>query len=102
MSDLASITVVVSREAFKSIRKNLEGIFPDLDKKIKWLPSSKVELTLAMPETEHNLDAMDDFLFCIGSYLRMIRRAEKMAEKLQSAGGLDFTKSIKVGGILVA
>ena len=100
MSDLASISITVSRNVFKSIRTNLEGIFPHVDAKIKWLPSAKVEITLALPETENNEAAMEDFLFMVGSYLRIFRRAEQMAQRIE--GGLDFTKTVKVGGIPVA
>ena len=100
MSDLISVRITVARSVFKTIRQNLEGIFPHLDAKIKYLPSAQVEIELALPASEKNEAILEDYLFMVSSYLRIFRRAEKMAENL--SGGIDFRKSVTYAGMPVA
>ena len=100
MSDLISVKITVSRQIFKQIRSNLSGIFPDLDAKIRFLPSAQVEVELALPASEKNEAILEDYLFMVSSYLRIFRRAEKMAENL--SGGIDFRKSVTYAGMPVA
>ncbi len=100
MSDLVSVKITVARSVFKTIRANLEGIFPDLDAKIKYLPSAQVEVELALPASEKNEAILEDYMLMMSYYLRIFRRAEKMAENLQ--GGIDFRKSVTYAGMPVA
>ena len=97
MENLASVTISVSKAVFKNIKNNLSGIFPDLDAKIKYLPASQVEVTLSIPETENNEEMLEDFLFMVGNYMRVLRRAEKFGKNL-AGEGIDFTKTITYAG----
>ena len=71
-----------------------------IDAKIKYLPSAQVEVELALPASEKNEAILEDYLpFMVSSYLRILRRAEKMAENL--SGGIDFRKSVTYSSFLV-
>ena len=95
---MASITVTVSRNVFATIRRNLEGLMPDVDRKIRFLPSAKVELTVSLPETPENEQALDDFFFMVAAYIRIGKRAERIAEHITN-GGLSIQKSVKIGNL---
>ena len=98
MSNLASIQITVSKSVFKEIRKHLEGVFPELDTKLKFLPSAQVQVTFALPESETNEEILSDFLYMVGAYMRIFRKADRVAENLKK---LDFSKTVTYGGIPV-